>query len=133
MLSQLLYNQPELRPPVLKALRVIVEGNTQPSEEADDPEAVSDEEAAQNLAFLRSQAESWFAVLFNVFGTVGRNEQGMVGDVISTWAAIADEKVAFLSLFTNMIFTEKLYRKYTRLAERLSTCSRPTLQVFQVV
>ena len=96
MLSQLLYNQPELRPPVLKALRVIVESNTKSSEHADDPDAVPAEEAQQNLETLRSQAESWFAVLFNVFGSVGRNEQGMIGDVISVWAAIADEKVVSL-------------------------------------
>ena len=93
MLSQLLYNQPELRPPVLKALRVIVESNTANPDDGDDDEALPEGEVASNLAFIRTQAESWFAVLFNVFGTVGRNEQPMVGDVIGIWASIADGDV----------------------------------------
>ncbi|KAL5506993.1 RRP12 [Sanghuangporus vaninii] len=92
MLSQLLYNQPELRPPVLKALRVVVESNISEPDGNDDNEALPADEAAKNLKFLRSQAESWFAVLFNVFGTVGRNEQAMVGDVITAWASIADNR-----------------------------------------
>ena len=101
MMSQLLYNQPELRPPVLRALKVIVESNTKraSSEVASEKEpgkiddGLSEEDIAKNLAFLQSQSESWFAVLFNVFGSVGRDGQGMVGEVISTWASIADEKV----------------------------------------
>ena len=89
MLSQLLYVQPELRPPVLKALKTVVESNIKNDGEG----TLTDEDIAQNTAFLRTQAESWFAVLFNVFGRVGRDQQGMVGDVIATWASIADEKV----------------------------------------
>jgi ribosomal RNA-processing protein 12 len=58
--------------------------------------------AAQNVAFLRTQAESWLAVLFNVFGSMGRDGRGMVGDVISAWAAIAEEAVRLtrLSIFS---------------------------------
>ena len=85
LLSQLLYNQPELRPPVLKALEAVVNSN---AKKQDDDER-TDEEIQQNVAFLQSQAESWFAVLFNVFGSVGREKQGMVGNVISSWASIA--------------------------------------------
>ncbi|KAI5117784.1 hypothetical protein M0805_000427 [Coniferiporia weirii] len=94
MLSQLLYSQSELRPPVLRALKVVVESNAKVAEGAsdDDPDALSADEIAQNCAFLRTQAESWFAVLFNMFGSIGRDAQGMVGEVISAWAAIADEK-----------------------------------------
>lgn len=91
MLSQLLYNQPDLRPPVLRALKVLVESNTKAS--GDDSDPLSEDEIAKNLAYMRSQAESWFAVLFNVFGSVGRDSQGMVGEVISAWAEISDEKV----------------------------------------
>lgn len=62
------------------------------------PEAVRadhipQEAARQNVAFLQTQVESWLAVLFNVFSSVGRDGQGMVGDVISVWLSIADEKV----------------------------------------
>lgn len=91
MLSQLLYNQPDLRPPVLRALKVLVESNTKASGNDSDP--LGEDEIAKNLAYMRSQAESWFAVLFNVFGSVGRDSQGMVGEVVSAWAEISDEKV----------------------------------------
>lgn len=102
MLSQLLYNQPDLRPPVLRALKIVVESNAKPTDvniaDGEDPhigELLSEEEVAKNATFLQSQSESWFAVLFNVFGSVGRDQQGMVGDVINTWASIADEKVNY--------------------------------------
>lgn len=57
-------------------------------------DAISADAAAQNLEFLRGQAESWLAVLFNVFGSVSRDARGMVGDVISAWASIAGEQVS---------------------------------------
>lgn len=99
MLSQLLYNQAELRPSVLKALKVVVESNTTP-DEGDPTSAIplTKEKADENLAFLRTQSESWFAVLFNVFGSVGRDGQGLVGEVIKAWASISDEKVSAPSL-----------------------------------
>lgn len=56
-------------------------------------DAILPDLSAKNAAFLRTQAESWLAVLFNVFGSVGRDGRGMVGDVISAWAAIAGEQV----------------------------------------
>ena len=52
--------------------------------------SISHEEAIQNIGFLKTQAESWFAVFFNVFGSVERDSRGAVGDVISVWANIAD-------------------------------------------
>lgn len=103
MLSQLLYSQPELRPAVLKALKVLAESHIaiaqgDPVQLAKLPETVRadplpQEIAVENLTFLRAQVESWLAVLFNVFSTAGRNGQQMVADVISAWAIIADEKV----------------------------------------
>ncbi|PIL36261.1 hypothetical protein GSI_01923 [Ganoderma sinense ZZ0214-1] len=100
LLSQLLYNQPELRPAVLRALRIMVDSNvTLASEDLEKiaklPESVrmdpiSTAEARANIDFIRSQAESWLAVLFNVFGSVGRDNQHIVGEVISSWIAIAD-------------------------------------------
>lgn len=54
---------------------------------------ISQEAAAENVAYLRTQVESWLAVLFNVFSSAGRDSQGPVGDVISTWLAIAEVKV----------------------------------------
>jgi|SRR5882762_181835 len=94
LLSQLLYSQPELRPSVLKALKVMVDSNVSLSL----TDAISPDSAAQNVAFLRTQAESWLAVFFNVFGSVGRDGRGMVGDVIAAWTAIAGERVCPLML-----------------------------------
>ncbi|KAH7920537.1 NUC173-domain-containing protein [Leucogyrophana mollusca] len=100
LLSQLLYGQPELRPPVLKGLKIMVESNVTLAAklgegmEADlsSIEFITPQQAAQNVAFLKTQVESWFAVFFNVFGSVGRDARGMVGDVISVWAALAEQQ-----------------------------------------
>ena len=97
LLSQLLYGQPELRPAILKALKVMVDTNltvsTAIAEDIAPSEGLTQEEAHENLEFLRSQAESWLAVLFNVYGSVARDFRGMVGEVISSWVAIAGEQV----------------------------------------
>jgi ribosomal RNA-processing protein 12 len=67
----------------------MVDSNVSPSQTG----AISFEATTENIAFLRTQAESWLAVFFNVFSSVGRDARGMVGDVISAWAAIAGEQV----------------------------------------
>lgn len=54
------------------------------------------EELTTNLDFLRTQADSWLAVLFNVFGSVIPESRSTVADVIKTWASIADEPVSVL-------------------------------------
>lgn len=58
-------------------------------------------DARRNILHLRSQTESWFAVLFNVFGSVGQEGKGMVGDVISAWVKIAGDQVCFPSSLTH--------------------------------
>jgi len=50
-------------------------------------------EAQENIEFLRTQVESWLAVLFNVYGSVARDSRTIVGDVINSWMSIASEKV----------------------------------------
>lgn len=70
-------------------------------------DAISSEDAEKNVAFLRTQAESWLAVFFNVFSSVGRDGRGMVGDVISSWAAIAGEVVSYSS-FRNDTMIDRL-------------------------
>jgi ribosomal RNA-processing protein 12 len=103
MLSQILYTQVELRPFVLRALTVLVDSNVAIASQ--DPslldklpsavrmDCISQDQAAKNVDFLRKQAESWLAVLFNVFGSFGREAQGIVGEVITTWLGIAGETV----------------------------------------
>ncbi|KAJ7683246.1 armadillo-type protein [Mycena rosella] len=97
LLSGLLYGQPELRPAVLRALKIMVDSNVAVASGAVDPapnnpNSLSPAEATLNIVHLRAQAESWLAVLFNVFGSVGRDSRGIVGDVITAWAAIAGEQ-----------------------------------------
>jgi ribosomal RNA-processing protein 12 len=103
MLSQILYTQVELRSFVLRALSVLVDSNLAMASQ--DPslmeklpsaalmDSISQDQAENNVVFLRNQAESWLAVLFNVFGSLGRDAQGMVGEVITTWLGIAGETV----------------------------------------
>lgn len=105
MLSQILYTQVELRSFVLRALSILVNSNAAIASQ--DPslleklplavrmDSISQDMAARNVDFLRNQAESWLAVLFNVFGSVGREAQGMVGEVITAWLGIAGEAVRF--------------------------------------
>jgi ribosomal RNA-processing protein 12 len=49
--------------------------------------------ADKNLTFLRSQASSWLAVLFNVFGTTARDARTTVGEVIASWITVTSEQV----------------------------------------
>ncbi|KAK0485757.1 armadillo-type protein [Armillaria novae-zelandiae] len=94
LLSQLLYSQLELRPSVLKALRTMVDSNraiAMSTEGAVNPTRITAELASRNIEFLRTQAESWLAVFFNVFGSVSRDSRNSVGDVIASWVSIAGE------------------------------------------
>lgn len=59
-------------------------------------EHISQSAAQENVTFLKTQADSWLAVLFNVFGTVERDERGKIGDVIRVWAGIAEPEVYFV-------------------------------------
>jgi ribosomal RNA-processing protein 12 len=100
LLSQLLYTQTELRPSILKALKVVVESNVALASHdggGTEPLSVtsnlSPEEASANIDFLRTQAESWLAVFFNLFTSINPDSRGMVGDVIKAWASITSQQV----------------------------------------
>jgi ribosomal RNA-processing protein 12 len=105
MLSQILYTQVELRSFVLRALDVLVDSNVAIASQ--DPnlltklpsavraDSISQEQAAKNVDFLRSQAESWLAVLFNVFGSADREARGMVGEGVTAWLGIARDTVRY--------------------------------------
>lgn len=111
MLSQILYTQLELRSFVLKALGVLVDSNVAVASQ--DPslleklpsavriDSISQDQAAKNVDLLRNQAESWLAVLFNVFGSIDREAQGMVGEAITTWLGIAGESVRSLLILAS--------------------------------
>jgi hypothetical protein len=103
LLSQLVYSQAELRAPILKALKIMIDSNVLlasrdesqmsklPASVLEDP--ISPSEAEENLNYLKTQVESWLAVLFNVFGVTDRDRRGPIGDVISAWTGIADVEV----------------------------------------
>lgn len=103
-LTQVLYNEPTLRPPILRGLKAIVESNLIVTKQANGSDCDDDQVtqghmlplfdahvARKNLAHLNSQAKSWLAVLFNVFTSVEKDGRSMVGDVIGVWASIANE------------------------------------------
>ncbi|KAF8639555.1 hypothetical protein AX17_001459 [Amanita inopinata Kibby_2008] len=97
LLSQLLYTQTDLRPSILKGFKVMIETNLALASSVHADEmlssiTISSDEASTNLDFLGTQAESWLAVFFNVFSSVGNDSRGMVGDVISAWASIAGQQ-----------------------------------------
>jgi ribosomal RNA-processing protein 12 len=99
LLSQLLYTQPLLRPPILRALSTLVTSiqtlsrSSAPSEELLASFGVDQADAAQSVAYLKGFAGEMLAVLFNVFSSVAREQRGMVGDVIGQWLSIMSEKV----------------------------------------
>ncbi|KAG6900495.1 hypothetical protein C0993_009805 [Termitomyces sp. T159_Od127] len=124
LLSQLLYSQPDLRPAVLKGLKVLVESSvtavTPKGGHIHDPDALSVDEATANIAVLRKQTESWLAVFFNVFGIVGRDSRRMVGDVISAWASIAGEQVREKSSYLDCVAQnalQEITKAYVKVVE----------------
>jgi len=66
-------------------------------------DCISQDQAAKNVDFLRNQAESWLAVLFNIFGSIGRESQGMVGEVITIWLGIAGETVRSALILASLL------------------------------
>jgi ribosomal RNA-processing protein 12 len=147
MLSQILYTQVELRSFVLRALKVLVNSNVAFASQdsllldkiplgvrADD---ISQEQAIKNVDFLRNQAESWLAVLFNVFGSVNREDRGMVGEVIAAWMSIAGDSVLsrlFLSsLLTDIVDRPPLRRTTKSLPSSSRTWRIPTRPQLTVV
>lgn len=94
-----MYGQPDLRPSILKSLKKMVDLNAALAISIDEEAAalsktLSQEDAQENLAYLRTQVESWLAVLFNVYGSVNRDSRALIGDVINSWASISDDKVS---------------------------------------
>ncbi len=89
-LTKELYANPALRPPILRALRNVVESQTQAQNQEEKNESEY-EERKKNLDYLRGQAKNWLAVLFNVFASVERGERAQVGEVIGIWAGVTGE------------------------------------------
>ena len=84
-------------------------------------EGLTQQEAHENLEFLRTQTESWLAVLFNVYGTVTRDFRSTIGEVISSWVTIAGEQVHIFLYLTNyrylFIDFKGIHNAYTNVAQ----------------
>ncbi|KZO92603.1 NUC173-domain-containing protein [Calocera viscosa TUFC12733] len=99
VLTQVLYQQPNMRSSVLRGLQRLVERNSSLAASAGPPEelknsfAMDQEDAKANVEFLRGMAGNLLSVFFNVFGSAERDARGLVGDVISTYFKIADLKI----------------------------------------
>jgi ribosomal RNA-processing protein 12 len=130
LLSQLLYTQPLLRPPILRALSTLVTSmqtlsrSSAPSEELLASFGVDQADAEQSVAYLKGFAGEMLAVLFNVFSSVAREQRGMVGDVIGQWLSIMTEKV---SSRVNVAVSgaDVACRTSRRRTTRSRACSRP--------
>ena len=80
-LTKEIYASPTLRPPILRALRNVVESRPQVQSQGEEDESERGE-SKKNLRYLRGQAKNWLAVLFNVVASVERR-------VIGVWAGVA--------------------------------------------
>lgn len=86
-----------LRLSILRGLKVVVQSHQALLTESSGGELgspISPEKLQKNVEYLNTQAKSWLAVLFNVFSNVERESRGLVGEVISAWAGIANEPVS---------------------------------------
>ena len=89
-LTKEMYANYTLRPPILRALRNVVEPQTQVQNQGGENESKK-EESKENLRYLRGQAKNWLAVLFNVFASVERGGRAQVGEVVGVWTGVAGE------------------------------------------
>lgn len=94
LLSNVLYSQTHLRPPILRALQLLVEKNvatansSAPAEMLRASFAVDQARGRENVATLAKLAPDLLTVLFNVFGNAGREAHGAVLDCIATYLSI---------------------------------------------
>ena len=82
-----MYGNPTLRPPILRALRNVIESKTQDQNQGEENEGEK-QESKENLRYLRGQAKNWLAVFF---ASIEHGECAQVGEVIGVWAGVAGE------------------------------------------
>lgn len=98
LITNLLYTQPLLLPPLLRALTQLVtsterlRASTTDSSELLKQFGVDQESAEANIVTLKGLAKDMVSVLLNVFSKMPREQRGMVGDVIAAWVGIMTEK-----------------------------------------
>jgi ribosomal RNA-processing protein 12 len=140
VLANVLYTQPSLRPPILRALQLLVERNVTLAASSAPPETLQvsfgiDQAAGKsNIELLKGLATNLLAVLFNVFSKAGRERSGAVLDTVSTYLSILDQKVSLNpsgkareSVAENLLETQDLAATFTKV-RTLLVQGLPTLQ-----
>jgi hypothetical protein len=100
LLTNLLYTQPLLLSPLLRALSQLVQSTQRLATSATTPEelrkqfGIDQAQATANIAYLKTLAKDMVSVLLNVFSKLPRDQRGQVGEVISAWVGIMSEAVS---------------------------------------
>lgn len=100
LLTNLLYTQPLLLSPLLRALSQLVQSTQRVATSATAPEelrkqfGIDQTQASANIAYLKTLAKDMVSVLLNVFSKLPRDQRGQVGEVISAWVGIMSEAVS---------------------------------------
>lgn len=104
ILSNVLYSQGHLRPPIFRGLQLLVERNksimssASPSEVLQQTFGLDAAAGKKNIQLLSGLAPNLLAVMFNVFSKAGKEGRGYVLDGISAYLSILTAKVSFSSL-----------------------------------
>lgn len=99
LITNLLYTQPTLRTSILQGLRTLLQINLTLSQSSAPPESlaesfgISQDQAGENVEFLRGVSGNMISVLFNVFSSVPSEERGLVGEVVKLWMGILPQTV----------------------------------------
>ena len=94
LLTNLLYTQPTLLSPLVRALSTLLSSTQRLASSASPPEELRKQFgfeqtiAEDNLAYLKTLAKDLISVLLNVFSKLPREQRGPVGNVIGPWAGI---------------------------------------------
>ncbi|ORX37048.1 putative ribosomal protein [Kockovaella imperatae] len=97
LLTNLLYTQPLLLTPLIRALSLLISSTERlassatPAEELRKQFGLDQAGAQGNLNYLKSLTKDMVSVLLNVFSKLPRDQRGPVGDVIGLWVGIMEE------------------------------------------
>ena len=100
ILSNVVYSQAHLRPPIFRGLQLLVERNKSLSASATASEAsieafgIDAAAGKSNIQLLSGLAPNLLAVMFNVFSKAGKQGRGFVLDAISAYLSILTVKVS---------------------------------------
>jgi ribosomal RNA-processing protein 12 len=140
LLTNLLYTQPLLLSPLLRGLSALVTSTLRLANSATEAVelrkqfGVDQRGAKASLEYLKTLAKDMVAVLLNVFSKLGRDQRGMVGEVIGSWVSIMSAEVSFSNLRPLFALTQSKYQDLigtyhtvtTHLSTNLSTTTPPS-------